>query len=276
MSSKEYTDQFNAAQGNAKGDAAILPVLEPIFDLVENKLAKAPLATLVDLLPKLAHVFSDGILNDQLQLIHGTLGMIGNFVSSDLLNIDPSAIIGLVNGLIGNLQIGDVTLSLKLSDPDWQLPASTAKPVVRDSVCGDSAYRVGFETNKSDSFLVIFRYLFENITEKNNLASIKNAISALVTDPAITGVVDQVLSSVASLSADDALVMICDLLGVDQAGDGGDIADPDDPADATDSDSDISGGAQTPPANGDAFAISTFAAAAVLAEAVLVITKKRK
>ena len=276
MSSKEYTDQFNAAQGNAKGDAAILPVLEPIFDLVENKLAKAPLATLVDLLPKLAYVLNDGILNDQLQLIHGTLGMIGNFVSSDLLNIDPSAIIGLVNGLIGNLQIGDVTLSLKLSDPDWQLLASTAEPVVRDSVCGGSAYRVGFETNKSDSFLVIFRYLLENITEKNNLASIKNAISALVTDPAITGVIDQVLSSVASLSADDALVMICDLLGVEQAGDGGDIAGPDDPADVTDPDSDISGGDQTPPANGDAIAVSAFAAAAVLAGAVLFITKKRK
>lgn len=272
MSSREYTEQFNAAEGNAKGDAAILPILNPIFDLVENKLSAAPLSTLVDLLPKLAHVLNDNILNDQLQLIHGTLGMISSFVSADLLHIDPSAIIGLVNGLIGNLQIGDVTLSLKLSDPDWALLASTAKPVIKDSVSGDNAYRVGFETNKSDAFLVTFRYLFENITEANNLASIKKAISSLVTDPSITQVIDQVLGSIAGLSADEALVMVCDLLGVPQ---GDESTDPTDPTTPTDPGTDDSGDV-TPPANGDTMMIGAFAAVAVLAGAALIITKKRK
>lgn len=272
MSSREYTEQFNAAEGNAKGDAAILPILNPIFDLVENKLSAAPLSTLVDLLPKLAHVLNDNILNDQLQLIHGTLGMISSFVSADLLHIDPSAIIGLVNGLIGNLQIGDVTLSLKLSDPDWALLASTAKPVIKESVSGDNAYRVGFETNKSDAFLVTFRYLFENITEANNLASIKKAISSLVTDPSITQVIDQVLGSIAGLSADEALVMVCDLLGVPQ---GDESTDPTDPTTPTDPGTDDSGDV-TPPANGDTMMIGAFAAVAVLAGAALIITKKRK
>lgn len=272
MSSREYTEQFNAAEGNAKGDAAILPILNPIFDLVENKLSAAPLSTLVDLLPKLAHVLNDNILNDQLQLIHGTLGMISSFVSADLLHIDPSAIIGLVNGLIGNLQIGDVTLSLKLSDPDWALLASTAKPVIKDSVSGDNAYRIGFETNKSDAFLVTFRYLFENITEENNLASIKKAISSLVTDPSITQVIDQVLGSIAGLSADEALVMVCDLLGVPQ---GDESTDPTDPTTPTDPGTDDSGDV-TPPANGDTMMIGAFAAVAVLAGAALIITKKRK
>lgn len=272
MSSREYTEQFNAAEGNAKGDAAILPILNPIFDLVENKLSAAPLSTLVDLLPKLAHVLNDNILNDQLQLIHGTLGMISSFVSADLLHIDPSAIIGLVNGLIGNLQIGDVTLSLKLSDPDWALLASTAKPVIKESVSGDNAYRIGFETNKSDAFLVTFRYLFENITEANNLASIKKAISSLVTDPSITQVIDQVLGSIAGLSADEALVMVCDLLGVPQ---GDESTDPTDPTTPTDPGTDDSGDV-TPPANGDTMMIGAFAAVAVLAGAALIITKKRK
>lgn len=272
MSSREYTEQFNAAEGNAKGDAAILPILNPIFDLVENKLSAAPLSTLVDLLPKLAHVLNDNILNDQLQLIHGTLGMISSFVSADLLHIDPSAIIGLVNGLIGNLQIGDVTLSLKLSDPDWALLASTAKPVIKDSVSGDNAYRIGFETNKSDAFLVTFRYLFENITEANNLASIKKAISSLVTDPSITQVIDQVLGSIAGLNADEALVMVCDLLGVPQ---GDESTDPTDPTTPTDPGTDDSGDV-TPPANGDTMMIGAFAAVAALAGAALIITKKRK
>ena len=272
ISSREYTANFDAAQGNAKADAALLPILNPVFDLVENKLSAAPLSTLVDLLPKLAHVLNDNILNDQLQLIHGTLGMISSFVSADLLHIDPSAIIGLVNGLIGNLQIGDVTLSLKLSDPDWALLASTAKPVIKDSVSGDNAYRVGFETNKSDAFLVTFRYLFENITEANNLASIKKAISSLVTDPSITQVIDQVLGSIAGLSADEALVMVCDLLGVPQ---GDESTDPTDPTTPTDSGTDDSGDV-TPPANGDTMMIGAFAAVAMLAGAALIITKKRK
>lgn len=272
ISSREYTEQFNAAEGNAKGDAAILPILNPIFDLVEKKLAVAPLSTLVDLLPKLAHVLNDNILNDQLQLIHGTLGMVGNYVSSDLLHIDPSAIIGLVNGLIGNLKIGDVTLSLKLSDPDWALLASTAKPVIKESVSGDNAYRVGFETNKSDAFLVTFRYLFENITEKNNLASIKAAISTLITDPTITQVIDQVLGSIAGLGADDALAMICDFLGVPQVEEPTDPTDPTTPSEPGTDDP----GNVTPPANGDSMMIGAFAAVAILAGAALIITKKRK
>ena len=274
MTSKEYTDNFNATEGNAKGDAAILPILNPIFDLVENKLSAAPLSTLVDLLPKLAHVLNDNILNDQLQLIiANNLGMIGSFAGDMLagLKIEPSMIIGLVNSLLGNLQIGDVTLSLKLSDPDWVLLASTAKPVVKDSVTADNAYRVGFETNKSDAFLVTFRYLYENITEANNFASIKKAISSLVTDPSITQVIDQVLGSIAGLSADQALVMICDLLGVPQ------VEEPTEPTDpTTPTEPGTDGGNVTPPANGDTMMIGAFAAVAVLAGAALVITKKRK
>ena len=274
MTSKEYTDNFNATEGNAKGDAAILPILNPIFDLVENKLSAAPLSTLVDLLPKLAHVLNDNILNDQLQLIiANNLGMIGSFAGDMLagLKIEPSMIIGLVNSLLGNLQIGDVTLSLKLSDPDWVLLASTAKPVVKDSVTADNAYRVGFETNKSDAFLVTFRYLFENITEANNFASIKKAISSLVTDPSITQVIDQVLGSIAGLSADQALVMICDLLGVPQVEEPTEPTDPTTPTEPGTDDGNV-----TPPANGDTMMIGAFAAVAVLAGAALVITKKRK
>lgn len=274
MTSKEYTDNFNATEGNAKGDAAILPILNPIFDLVENKLSAAPLSTLVDLFPKLAHVLNDNILNDQLQLIiANNLGMIGSFAGDMLagLKIEPSMIIGLVNSLLGNLQIGDVTLSLKLSDPDWVLLASTAKPVVKDSVTADNAYRVGFETNKSDAFPVTFRYLFENITEANNFASIKKAISSLVTDPSITQVIDQVLGSIAGLSADQALVMICDLLGVPQVEEPTEPTDPTTPTEPGTDDGNV-----TPPANGDTMMIGAFAAVAVLAGAALVITKKRK
>lgn len=272
MTSKEYTDNFNATEGNAKADAAILPIINPVFDFVEKKLSAAPLATLVDILPKLAHVLNDNILNNQLQLIiENNLGMIGSFAGDMLagLKIEPSAIIGLVNSLIGNLQIGDVTLSLKLSDPDWVLLATTAKPVIKDSITAENAYRVGFETNKSDTFLVTFRYLFENITEENNLASIKKAISALVTDPSITQVIDQVLGSIAGLSADEALVMICDLLGVPQ------VEEPTDPTTPTEPGTD-NGNNPTPPANGDSMMIGAFAAVAMLAGAALVITKKKK
>lgn len=151
------------------------------------------------------------------------------------------------------------------------LLASTAKPVVKDSVTADNAYRVGFETNKSDAFLVTFRYLFENITEANNFASIKKAISSLVTDPSITQVIDQVLGSIAGLSADQALVMICDLLGVPQVEEPTEPTDPTTPTEPGTDDGNV-----TPPANGDTMMIGAFAAVAVLAGAALVITKKRK
>ena len=226
MTSREYTEQFNAAEGNAKGDAAILPILNPIFDFIENKLAVDPVSTLVDILPKLARLFNDNILNEQLQHIHGTLGMISSFVSSDLLKIDPSMIVGLINGMLENLQIGDVTLSLKLSDIDWALLASTAEPVIKDSVSGDNAYRVGFETNKGDSFLLIFRYLFNNLTEQNNMASIKAAVKALVKDFILSDILGQTLTTMEGMSADEALVTVCNVLEVPEFPDETDPEEP--------------------------------------------------
>ena len=226
MSSREYTAQFNAAEGNAKGDAAILPIINPIFDFIENKLAVDPVSTLVDILPKLARLFNDNILNEQLQHIHGTLGMISSFVSSDLLKIDPSMIVGLINGMLANIQIGDVTLSLKLSDIDWALLASTAKPVVKESVSGDNAYRVGFETNKGDSFLLIFRYLFNNLTEQSNMASIKAAVKALVEDFVLSNILGQTLTTIEGMSADEALVTVCNVLEVPEFPDETDPEEP--------------------------------------------------
>ena len=301
MSSREYTAQFNAAEGNAKGDAAILPIINPIFDFIENKLAAAPLSTLVDLLPKLARLFNDNILNEQLQHIHGTLGMISSFVSSDLLKIDPSMIVGLINGMLANIQIGDVTLSLKLSDIDWALLASTAKPVVKESVSGDNAYRVGFETNKGDSFLLIFRYLFNNLTEQNNMASIKAAVKALVEDFVLSNILGQTLTTIEGMSADEALVTVCNVLEVPEFPDETDPEEPSTEEPSTEEPSTEEPSAEEPsteepsteapsvedttseadtdtqaPANGDSMMLGAFAAVAILAGAAVVITKKRK
>ena len=216
MTSREYTKQFNAAQGNAKGDAAILPILNPIFDLVENKLAADPVSTIVDLLPKVAHLFTDDTINKQIQLLIDNLGMIGSFAGDLLagLRIEPSMILDMINGVLSNLQIGSATLSLKLSDIDWELLASVAKPVAKASVSGENAYRVGFETNKGDSFLLIYRYLFNNLTEQNNMASIKAAVKALVKDFVLSNILGQTLTTIEGMSADEALVMTCQVLEV--------------------------------------------------------------
>ena len=215
MTSEAYSEAYlNAATAGEKADAAIVPIVSAVFSLVDD-ISANPVSAIVDLLPKVARLFSDNILNDQLQKIYNNLpALLGMFVTPDMIVIDPSMIIGLVNSLVSNIQIGSATLTLNFSDPDWTLLASTAKPVVVDSVSRFNAYGVGFETNKGDSFLVIFRYLFNNLTEQSNMASIKAVVKALVKDFVLSNILGQALDTVEGMSADEALVMVCNILDV--------------------------------------------------------------
>ena len=215
MTSEAYSEAYlNAATAGEKADAAIVPIVSAVFSLVDD-ISANPVSAIVDLLPKVARLFSDNILNDQLQKIYNNLpALLGMFVTPDMLVIDPSMIMGLVNSLVSNIQIGSATLSLNFSEPDWALLASTAKPVVIDSVSRFNAYGVGFETNKGDSFLVVFRYLFNNLTEQSNMASIKAVVKALVKDFVLSNILGQALTTVEGMSADEALVMVCKILDV--------------------------------------------------------------
>ena len=144
MTSEAYSEAYlNAATAGEKADAAIVPIVSAVFSLVDD-ISANPVSAIVDLLPKVARLFSDNILNDQLQKIYNNLpALLGMFVTPDMLVIDPSMIMGLVNSLVSNIQIGSATLSLNFSEPDWALLASTAKPVVIDSVSRFNAYGVG-------------------------------------------------------------------------------------------------------------------------------------
>ena len=226
MTSEEYTAAYlNAATPGDKADTAIVPIVKAVFSLVDD-ISAAPVTGIVDLLPKLARLFSDNILNDQLQKIYNNLPALliaFNIITPDMLVVDPAMILDLVNSLVANIPVGNTSISLKFSDIDWDLLASTAKPVVTNSVSSFRTYGVGFETNKGDSFLVIYRYLFNNITEENNMASIKAAVKALVKDFVLSNILGQTLTTIEGMSADEALVMTCKVLEVPEIPD---VTDP--------------------------------------------------
>ncbi len=215
MTSEEYSAGYlGAATPGAKADAAIVPIVSAVFSLVDDISAK-PVSAVVEILPKVARLFSDNILNNQLKKIHNNLpSLVGMFIKPDKLTIDPSVIMGLVNSLAGKIKVGNTTLSLKFSDPDWALLASTAKPVIVKSVSRFNAYSVGFETNKGDSFLVIFRYLFNNLTEQSNMASIKAAIKAVVKNFVFSNILGQAMSTAEGINADEALEMVHNVLDI--------------------------------------------------------------
>ena len=317
MTSEAYSEAYlGAATAGEKADAAIVPIVSAVFSLVDD-ISANPVSAIVDLLPKVARLFSDNILNDQLQKIYNNLpGLLGLFVTPDMLVIDPAMIMGIVNSLVSNIQIGSATLSLNFSEPDWALLASTAKPVVIDSVSRFNAYGVGFETNKGDSFLVVFRYLFNNLTEQSNMASIKAVVKALVKDFVLSNILGQALTTVEGMSADEALVMVCNILDVPEIPEEPDPEEttseettaeetkpedttaeetkPEDTsteAPATEDPATEASATEAPaaedttadatsdvqaPANGDNLMLGAFAAIAVLAGAAVVITKKRK
>lgn len=229
MTSEEYSAAYlNAATPGDKADTAIVPIVKAVFSLVDD-ISAAPVSGIVDLLPKVARLFSDNIINNQLQKIYYNLPALliaFNIITPDMLVIDPAMILDLVNSLVANIPVGNTSISLKFSEIDWALLASTAKPVVANSVSSFRAYGVGFETNKGDSFLVIFRYLFNNLTEQSNMASIKAAIKALVKDFVLSNILGQTLTTIEGMSADEALVVVCNVLEVPEFPDETDPEEP--------------------------------------------------
>ena len=77
---------------------------------------------------------------------------------------------------------------------------------------------VGIEGDSADAFVVLFRYLHSELTEENNAVAIKTAVAALDMNASQKIVVNFLVSSVLSSSADGALRTIVALLPLAKTG----------------------------------------------------------
>ena len=88
----------------------------------------------------------------------------------------------------------------------------------KESAAKTRNWFVGIEGDSADAFVVLFRYLHSELTEENNAVAIKTAVAALDMNASQKIVVNFLVSSVLSSSADGALRTIVALLPLAKTG----------------------------------------------------------
>lgn len=225
MSSHEYTLYVKEHPSNAQMDARIRPILVPVFNLIDD-FAAYPLDTLLDVLPKLAYGLESGIINEQIQALIGSLGMgIGNSIHIELTSeflydtIAPMLKDIVVREAGVNEETGEKITEVKIS---INLDKAKFLQMMKDmSGCGDAviknskargqAYRLGINSDKPDAFVVLFRWLYGEITTKDNMRAIKTVIDSTDLNSVVKLLIKTVLNRVAETPTDDALAALVNL-----------------------------------------------------------------
>ncbi len=215
MSSHEYTlyvNEVKAANSNMQMDARIRPILVPILNLVD-RFAEAPLDTLLDVLPKLGWALKSNMVNDQLATLISKI----KFVSITPPDLSPAGLYDLLAGDSGVFAISlDENNAIKIDKEKFVQfindIAGCGTAVVKDSIARGTAYRLGVDSDKPDAFVVLFRWLYGELTTVKNMKAIKGAVDNSQGLNAVAKLlVKTVLNRVAEMPADTALATVVNL-----------------------------------------------------------------
>lgn len=297
MSSHEYTLYVKEHPSNAQMDARIRPILVPVFNLIDD-FAAYPLDTLLDVLPKLAYGLESGIINEQIQALIGSLGMgIGNSIHIELTSeflydtIAPMLKDIVVREAGVNEETGEKITEVKIS---INLDKAKFLQMMKDmSGCGDAviknskargqAYRLGIDSDKPDAFVVLFRWLYGEITTKDNMRAIKTVIDSTDLNSVVKLLIKTVLNRVAETPTDDALAALVNLAApkapeIKLPGEIGDLfpnKDKDNDKDNTNGGTEQTGDPSIPKTGGSIMTICfSLAATAALAGGAMLAKKK--
>lgn len=239
MDSVTYSEAVDAAAtDDEKIVARFVPILDAVFAFLDQ-FAETPVTTLMEVLPNLAYVLNNGVINDNVQAIigrvEGLLGLAGvtlptlDFTAEGLfdtlgglgiegITYDPGSVSS--DGTVNYPNTGTLTINIAVNDTT-KIPFSISEAefiqflkdvegcgtqVITDSVCLDSAYRVAIEADQPDVFVTLVRFVYDDVLMANSEAA-KSLVSALnPTLGSLLGPVFDVIKQV--LPADAAIVAL--------------------------------------------------------------------
>lgn len=213
VSSHDYTLAVNAApSANDKMDARFRQILVPVVNLIDD-LAKDPLNTVLDLLPKLGYVLSSGILNDQINAILASL----KFVSVNPVDLTTEGLFDIIAPKLENIAINDETsVSIKLDKARFvkfmNEIAGCGEYVLKDSVARGMKKYVTIKADRADAYVVTFSYLHDVVTTKDNVDAIKTVVGTFVTDESLKTIIDAVITLATSNTPGMAITAVTNAL----------------------------------------------------------------
>lgn len=182
--------------------SALVDALKPVVDL-NDLLTTLFKALKFDLGATLAKV---GITNFSLDIydLNKTLKQI----------LGADAIIPLLNGVLGVIEIKGQPLGLKLNDIDWLQLASHGKTMTGTSQAATYGSRIFVEGNSAETLIAVLRYLIETVNAGDNFDKINNLISGLLSGAGdgIASAVGEVLGILQDGETDEVIAGLVDLL----------------------------------------------------------------
>lgn len=217
ISSHEYTLQVNEAAKTseyAAMDARIRPILVPIFNLIDE-VAAAPLDTLLDVLPKLGYLLKTDSLSTQINALLSKGSLLGKPLG---ISVDLSAegLYNMVAPMLESLTVGTTTISIHLDKNKFLQFVNDiggcGDALVKNSVARGHAYRLGIESDKADAFVVLFRWLYGELTTSENISAIQTAIEASDLGTVPKFLIKSVLTVLEKTPADTAMAALINLV----------------------------------------------------------------
>lgn len=217
VSSVQYTEMVAPYDKDSTDfvNSRVRPILTPIFDLIDD-FAAQPLETLLEVLPKLAYTINSGLLDKQVGTLLSNVSIAGIHVPIPHIDLSTGALFDMIAPMLADLNINGKKAAIKLNKDEFVKFISDVSgcgnAVCNNSIARGTAYSLGIETDKPDTFVTTFRYLFGVITQEDNLNTINGLIDNAGLGKIPTALIKKVLSDISAKSADEVLVSIVKVL----------------------------------------------------------------
>lgn len=211
---EDYKDLSSTVRGQLKMQARVRPILVPIINLIE-RFGNAPFDTLLDFLPKLGHALRTNTVHNQIKKLLDAGSIFGKPLGISV-DLTTGSIFNMVAPKLENIQVNGQTLSIKLNKDNFikfvNDVGGCGDAVSKPSVARGTAFRLGIDSDKPDAFVVLFRWLYGEITSNDNINSIKTFIDGSDMGFIQKGLIKVALSTISKISPDTAMGMVINLL----------------------------------------------------------------
>lgn len=217
VSSVQYTEMVAPYDENSTDfvNSRVRPILTPIFNLIDD-FAANPLETLLEILPKLAYTIDSGLLDSQVGTLLSNVSIGGFHISIPHIDLSTGGLFDMVAPMLADMNINGKKAAIKLDKDEFikfiSEVSGCGNAVCSDSIARGTAYSLGIETDKPDTFVTAFRYLFGVITQTDNISTIEGLIDGANLGTIPTALIKKVISDISAKSADEVLVSVVKII----------------------------------------------------------------
>ncbi len=197
MSSDEYTNYVNSAE--IKNDAKFRAILAPIVYLLVD-FGNDPINTICDVLPKAAYAINSGILDKSINELISKIAIL----EIDPVDLTTSGIYGILNEKL--LTPNNIGLSEEEFTSLISALAGSGEAVSKPSVQRGQQYRMGIESDKSSTIVILMSWLLG--IARNNKELVNTLIDTLIADNALLNFALKLVINVSSTFIPERVVFM--------------------------------------------------------------------